>query len=124
MKDETINESKKYLTQGYCVAQGDVIIKPVNEFPVNIEKSKDEDGKYIIAHSETGHHHAIDLQKGLYVYDQDEFFSYIDNKTDNVIELKHYRSFDRHKTIGIPPGKFKVIRQREYTPEGFRRAID
>lgn len=119
----TIEKSADYLSKGFKVAQGDVTLKAVDSIP-ELPEQKPEDGKYILAHSETGHHHAVMAQPGLKVFDQDEFFSYVDNQTDNVIELKHYRGFDTHKPIGIPPGKYKITRQREYTPEGFRRAAD
>ena len=38
--------------------------------------------------------------------------------------LTHLRTFDTHETIGIPVGKFEIRRQREYTPEGWRRVED
>jgi hypothetical protein len=34
------------------------------------------------------------------------------------------RSFDTHETLNIPPGIYEVRRQREYVPEGWRKAQD
>ena len=39
-------------------------------------------------------------------------------------EINHLRSFDTHETLLVPPGNYVIKRQREYTPEGFRRAAD
>jgi hypothetical protein len=39
-------------------------------------------------------------------------------------ELKHLRSFDTHESLSIPEGLYRINRQREYTPEGYRRAAD
>ena len=120
----TVEISANFLNQGKPVSQGDVTLKACKEIPFNLEKQTPENGLNILAHSETGHHHAVKIQDGVTVYDQDEFISYIENKTDNVIELKHYRNFHTHAPIGIPPGKFKVTRQREYIADGYRRAAD
>ena len=121
---DTITQSADYLSNGFPVAQGDVRLVPTTEIPEGLKKQNAQDGKLVLAHSETGHHHALAVAPDVTVYDQDEFISYVENKSDNVIELKHFRSFDTHAPIGIPPGKFRVVRQREYTPEGYRRAQD
>jgi hypothetical protein len=39
-------------------------------------------------------------------------------------EITHLRSFDTHETLLVPPGNYEVRRQREYVPEGFRKAAD
>jgi len=122
---DTITQSAKYLSSGLPVAQGDVTLKPVDSIPEGLNRQTPQNNQLIIAHSETGHNHAIDYSDEVDVYDQDEFVSYVHNRSDNVIVLKHHRSFDTHGPIGIPPGqKAKIIREREYTPEGYRRTID
>lgn len=125
MKDETIGLSATLLASGNRVAQGDIDIVPCDDIPTGLEKSAAESGLLILAHSESGHHHALAYSQDVDIYDQDEYVSYVNNRSDNVIELRHYKSGpDRHKSIGIPPGVHKVIRGREYTPEGYRRAAD
>ncbi len=121
---DTFQKSAEFLAEGLPVAQGDVTIRATDNIPEGLDRQKPENGLQILAHSETGHHHALAVDPNVLVFDQDEFVSYVDNRTDNVIELKHHRSFDTHGPIGIPPGKHKITRQREYTPEGFRRATD
>ena len=108
-------------TETRPVAQGDVTIMRVDEIPADLKKAEPEDGHHIVAHSETGHHHVLPVSD-VTVYDQDEFVSYVE--IDNVVYLKHLRSYDTHAPIGLPPGKYRFTRGREYTPEGYRRAQD
>ena len=103
------------------VAQGDVMIKRIDSLPEGLEESKAEDGNYVVAHSETGHHHVMS-SADCTVWDQDEFRSYV--QVDNVVHLRHLRSFDTHETIALPPGKYRITRQREYVADGYRRAQD
>lgn len=126
MKDDTIEKSAKILAQRQeRVAQGDVDIVPCDSIPQGLARANVENGLIIVAHSESGHHHAFAYQEDIEVYDKDEFVSYIHNRSDNVIELRHHKTGpDRHKSIGVPPGVYRIVRGREYTPEGFRRARD
>ncbi len=103
-------------------AQGDLNIFICERIPSGtIEIEPEKDGNFILAHSETGHNHVID-GSCVRVFEENEFISYLEVKKDsNVI---HLRSFDTHKTLRLPEGKYRITRQREYTPEGFRRAQD
>lgn len=104
----------------YC-AQGDLNIFAVDEIPDGLNEAKPENGQHVLAHSETGHHHVIDGNTAR-VFNEDDFVSYLDvERPSNVV---HMRSFDTHETIQLPEGKYRITRQREYTPEGFRRAAD
>jgi hypothetical protein len=38
--------------------------------------------------------------------------------------MGHLRSYDMHAPITIKPGIYELRRQREYTPEGWRRVAD
>lgn len=104
-------------------AQGDMLITRIEQMPEGLTEAKAKNGYYIIAHSETGHNHVI-AQEGVSVFEaaNDPFVLYL--KVDNTAELRHLRSFDTHESLKINPGLYRVNRQREYTPEGFRRAAD
>lgn len=103
-------------------AQGDLLITRVDALPEGLKSADTESGNYVVAHSETGHHHLVS-SAACKVYETDDpFVAYL--ATDNGVELKHDRSFDTHETIKIGEGVFRLDRQREYTPEGFRRAAD
>jgi hypothetical protein len=108
-------------------AQGDFIIIRIDDIPANVEKLEAENGQYVIAHSETGHNHVMTMErvqafKPKNVEDRDlyELFLSVEQPT----EINHLRSFDTHETLLVPPGNYQVRRQREYVPEGYRRAAD
>lgn len=108
-----------------CVAQGDMLIRRIDKLPEGVTACDAENGKYILAHSETGHHHVVKQQPNVKLYsnDNDPFIAYlVADNTKCLVE--HERGFDTHETIEIPDGIFEIRRQREYTPEGFRRAQD
>jgi hypothetical protein len=111
-----------------CAAQGDVMIRRVEKIPTNAKLVSATDGVFVVAHSETGHNHVITERPNIRMYDtEDPFVSYLEviEATDAAEALlEHLRGWDTHETIKIPPGVFEVRRQREYTPEGWRRAQD
>lgn len=124
---DTIKHTAELLTNGRPVAQGDLRLERWDgEIPAGLDRLKPENDLLILAHSETGHHHAVAYSEDIEVYEQDEFVAYVRNNTDNVIELKHHRSFDTHAPHGIPPKTtLRLIRGREEGPDGlFRKAID
>ncbi len=103
------------------IAQGDLNIFSVNAIPSDLKEKAAENGQHVLAHSETGHHHVIDGNT-VRVFERDEFVSYLDvEKETNVV---HLRNFDTHAPVTLPPGQYRITRQREHTPEGFRRAAD
>jgi hypothetical protein len=108
-------------------AQGDFLIMRVTEIPANVEPMKPEGNKFVVAHSETGHNHTIFAEhtkayKDPNTKDQDLYEMFL--SVDLSSEIVHNRSFDTHETLMVPPGNYVIKRQREYTPEGFRRAAD
>ena len=107
-------------------AQGDLFIKRIDELPKSAKPAKPENGQYIVAHSETGHHHVIDAVPGCEVYDDanDPMTMYLKVIDATEITLKHLRSFDTHAPINFLKGIFRFRRARERTPEGWRRVTD
>lgn len=108
-------------------AQGDFIIMRINEIPSNVERVEPENGVYVVAHSETGHNHVMEMERvtafkpeGVKEVDLYQLFLNVEAPT----EINHLRSFDTHETLLVPPGKYEIRRQREYVAEGFRRAQD
>lgn len=106
------------------VAQGDILITRIGVLPANAVPVMPENGKHIVAHSETGHHHTVDAH-GVQVFEaaNDPFVLYlvVDNKHADII---HNRAFDTHNPVRLPRGVYRINRQREYTPEGWRRVAD
>ena len=105
-------------------AQGDVFIKRIDKLPDNLQPATAQNGKHIVAHSETGHNHTV-LEKNaqLLIDKTNDFIAYLKVDAGGAL-LEHERSFDTHETIKIPEGIYEIRRQREYTPEGYRRAQD
>ena len=108
-------------------AQGDFIIIRVNEIPANVVPMATRGNQIVVAHSETGHDHVMLAERvdafvpaGLDAKDVFELYLNVKEPT----EINHLRSFDTHETLLVPPGNYQVRRQREYVPEGFRRAAD
>lgn len=103
-------------------AQGDVMMLKVQSVPEGFEK-QDATGPHTVAHSETGHNHVMDSKNvDMYTAANDPLVMYlVVNKPSDLI---HNRSFDTHETIHFDKGVYEVRRQREYTPEGWRRAAD
>ena len=130
-------------------AQGDMFIRVIDKLPDNVKETKEENGNFVLAHSETGHNHVVKKQPGVSFYSNqnDPFVAYLvvdtaklqtSNLTDTRLSVKveHLRNHDTHETISFLTGDFfdkvkdlgkkvfEIRRQREYTPEGFRRAQD
>ena len=107
--------------------QGEVLFIQVDEFPLDKEEYQSatpENGMLVVAHSETGHHHVIDRPKqaDLLIGKVNKFIGRLIAKED--CEVKHLRSFDTHKTLNLPKGKYILRYRKEYTPEGLRRVMD
>jgi hypothetical protein len=103
--------------------QGDVMIRRIASIPDGTVAAAPVDGKHVVAHSETGHHHVIDSRSAQMLIDKtNEFLAYLD--VAEPVVLEHLRSFDTHEPYTLPPGKYEIRRQREHTPEGWRRAVD
>ena len=108
-----------------CAAQGDLLLVRVNEVPVSFAKTESLNNKFIVAHSETGHHHVVeDRNVEYYTNPEDEMKAYLVVQGIIGAQLAHLRDFDTHETLLIPQGILELRRQREYTPQGWRRVED
>ena len=116
---------KKLLFTDAGGAQGDILIIPCASIPKTVKPAVAENGHYIIAHSETGHHHVIEKTRAeVYEAADDAFVAYIRTMGEGA-DIKHNRSFDTHETIHLEANQtYEVHRQREYVAEGFRKAAD
>lgn len=94
---------------------GEALLVEVKSFP----KAKTEKTKsLIISHSETGHHHVIESETEIdWAKFRDQIFFEV--KTDTP--LVHKKTYDKHNTITITPGIYKVIPKTEYDP--FQKAV-
>lgn len=103
--------------------QGDLMIRRIDALPKSVKAVDGENNVHILAHSETGHHHVIDAGLADRFIDQmNDFIGYLSVASD--AEIRHLRSHDTHETLMLTPGIYEVRQQREYVPEGYRRAAD
>lgn len=112
------------------VAQGDVLFRRIRAVPKTAIQSE-TDGVIVVAHSETGHHHSIDATDGvrLFMEPSDPLVCYLRLEGVEHADVVHHRAWDTHDTVRLVAKAtgvttFEVRRQREYTPQGWRRVED
>lgn len=93
--------------------QGDLLIIKVTEIP---QKAIKQSTRVLAEGEATGHRHQLTMGE-VYEKNQDLYFEI---KEDHRAILTH----PEHKAIVFTPGKYRVIRQREYEPEGWRYVAD
>ena len=111
-------------------AQGDLIVRRVRVLPKDVVDQKVQ-GDIIVAHSETGHHHVAQVSSGgavaLMARPNDQLRSYLRVDSGSYVDFVHQRPFDTHETLRMlcnPGDVLEIRRQREWTPEGWRRVED
>jgi hypothetical protein len=104
-------------------AQGDVYIRRIDRLPANAVPMPSENGKVIVAHSETGHHHTMDDDDVVMHRLPDSIMDCFLVVKDEAV-LEHQRPHDTHEPIKFGAGTYHVRRQREHTPEGWRQVAD
>lgn len=98
--------------------QGDVLIVEAATVPANPTKVKREAKRIVLAHGEvTGHAHAIESAHAT-LWQSGDGARFLEVK--RTCSLQH----EEHATITIPAGVYRVIRQREYTPEAIIQVAD
>jgi len=104
-------------------AQGDVLFRRVEKLPADAKPKKLGKGPVVVAHSETGHNHQFGTAHGIEVFEVgDPMVCYL--RLAGPSQLDHLRPHDTHEAIMFNAGTYEVRRQREYTPQGWRRVED
>jgi len=118
----------KPATFGNQAAQGDLLIRRIGNIPSDAKPVQPEKGEYVVAHSETGHHHVIEARPNVRLFTTDDpMVSYLQvvEAADKVeVLIEHLRSFDTHRAIAVLPGNYEIRRQREYSPKGWKMVAD
>lgn len=112
-------------------AQGDVMFRKIAKLPNGLVKQANK-GPIVVAHSETGHHHTIEAPTSMYFTDpKSSMIAYLQLGDGCIggggVDVIHHRTVDTHETmrlLGKPGDVFEIRRQREWTPEGWRRVED
>jgi hypothetical protein len=95
--------------------QGDVLLVRIDKLPRGLRQVPRDGGRVVLAYGEaTGHAHAIaDTGADLLASDLEERFLRI---VGDFATLTH----EEHAPITLPRGAYRVVRQREYTPNALR----
>ena len=108
--------------KNHPIRQGDVLLVPVKSLPKSLRPVEAEAGRVILARGEaTGHHHSFALSERVALFREDGsggglFLSV----SGEAAMLTH----QEHDALAIPPGKYEIRGQREYSPEAIRRVAD
>src|SRR5512144_2401916 len=107
-------------------AQGDVLFRRVDKVPSGFKKQK-QAKRIVVAHSETGHHHAIDVAGVRHFVGEDPLVCYLQLESVEHADVVHHRAWDTHETVRLLGlgSTWEVRRQREgHSPEDWRRVAD
>jgi hypothetical protein len=101
-------------------AQGEISIRRIDSLPAGLVPRKVTNGRHIIGHSETGHHHTM-AAAGVDVLDRADFstsegFSRFYLTVAEPRELEHERSHDTHESLLFAPGNYEITINREFDP--------
>jgi hypothetical protein len=110
--------------------QGDVLIEVIAKIPSTAQKQK-RSRQIILAHGEvTGHHHCLKIADPADWWKEGDI-STANNKPTTLagelfVTLPHggVVTHQEHSKIKLPPGNYRVTRQREYSPEAIRNVAD
>ncbi len=93
------------------VRHGEVLLRPVDTIPTGGKVAPQ--GDYILAHSETGHHHVLEgTDFKVTEFDDGRVFLEVLRAT----KLVHQKTHDKHETIVLPPSMLERYHMVEYNP--------
>lgn len=94
--------------------QGDLLIVRIKALPTNVQPQESR----VLAEGEaTGHLHELDENSEVF---EDQGMLYFRVQENARSKLTH----PEHHTLTFESGEYRVIRQREYEPNGWRNAHD
>jgi hypothetical protein len=100
--------------------QGDVLLKKIQKSLTDAKPVARDRGRIVLAYGEvTGHAHAIDDSLAE-LFEEKDGQIYLRVDAGAGVELRH----EEHATITLPPGVYRVTRQREYAPDAIRNVAD
>lgn len=99
-------------------AQGEISVAKIRKLPAGLTRVAATNGRVIVGHSETGHHHTasadcVELFESATAPDGMRVLYAIVNAPTS---LDHDRDFDTHESIALQPGMYEIRIGREYDP--------
>jgi hypothetical protein len=97
-------------------AQGEITITRIASLPDGLIPVDAVNGKFIIGHSETGHHHVMTMERVKLFRDPNppDGMNILYGILDEPKELTHERDFDTHEAISHQPGMYRFVSGREF----------
>ena len=98
--------------------QGDCFLEAVNEIPRDAKASQPRNGRFVLLDGEaTGHHHSVAVCDDVEMFERGGTL-YL--RVNQETPLEH----QEHNTVPLPPGNYRMTRQREYWDEEIRHVVD
>lgn len=112
------------------IRHGEVYFIPIKSAPDGKPMAA-EDGRYIVGHSETGHHHTIAATDAVMIMEPPSGQKIPDGMRilnaivrEPGVKVEHDRQAHRHADTPLQIGAYEIRTQRGMTPQGWQRAID
>jgi hypothetical protein len=93
------------------IRHGEIMLVPVDKLETG---TVSKHTKYIVGHSETGHHHVLESGVDFEVTETEKHELYL--RLFEPAKLVHKKTTDRHNTLVIPKGIYKRYHDTEYDP--------
>ena len=92
--------------------QGDVLLEKVDKIPDNSVKRE----KKLLASGEKANHGHFVFNATVFKSDETLYVDVAEEGELRHLDISTKEPSDEHRAVSIPPGKYRVIRQREYDP--------
>lgn len=92
------------------IRHGEIMLVPVSKIP---EGRMTKHNRFIVGHSETGHHHVLESRTAIEITEADENLYF---RLFEPSKLIHKKVTDRHKDLTVPAGTYKRFHDTEYDP--------
>jgi hypothetical protein len=105
------------------IRQGDVMVLRVDALPEKKSMMPAEGGRVVLAHGEaTGHHHSFAFSDRVALFREDGAGGglFLAVSGDAHAMLEH----QEHTALSVPPGIYRVVRQRVWSAGMARRVAD
>jgi hypothetical protein len=101
--------------------QGDILLLPCPRIPSSAVPEAPEEGLVVLARGEhTGHRHVMNSDRvAFFREDGTGSGGFIKVTGEAPVDLSH----EEHSPLAVPPGNYRVVRQREYQPQARPRRV-
>ena len=105
-------------------AQGEIMIRRIGDLPSDKAAQEGytalapENGRLVVGHSETGHHHVINPDHGSVaaMCRPPEGVRILRALITQTTQIEHLRPYDTHAPVTLEPGEYELRIAREYDP--------